>query len=57
MVNVPNSEIGIKVAKTGLIIPYLMFVDDCFIFAKKTGQQPGISKSFLGIIVTSQANC
>lgn len=57
MVHVPNSEIGIKVAKTGLIIPYLMFVDDCFIFAKKTGQQPGISKPFLGIIVTSQANC
>lgn len=36
MANVSKFGIGIKVAKNGLTIPYLMFVDNCLIFGKAT---------------------
>lgn len=32
--SLPKTGIGIKVAKEGPIIPYLMFADDCMIFCK-----------------------
>lgn len=36
MTNVPKSRLGIKVAKNGPTIPYLMFADDFMIFCRAT---------------------
>lgn len=36
MTNIPKTGIGVKVAKNGSIIPYLMFANDCMIFCKAT---------------------
>lgn len=55
LVNVSRSEIGIKLLENVLLIPYLMFTDDCIIFCK-TNRTAALLRLFWIIIAKSQRN-